>query len=101
MESDYAIVTQTAQRSWDILEIIANIRGWRIEQSPEEVVQEPPAGEEPGAVRRFMLNWEAFTKGDHSSVPLKASNKVRKRNKFPHAEEDWRDGDEEIGNVVY
>lgn len=84
-----------------MVEIIAGVKGWQIEQTAEEVVQEPVDGAVPGAVRRFMLNWERFSKGGHRAIPVKDSNKVRKRNKFPHAEEDWQDPDGEIGTVVY
>lgn len=98
VESDYHMITQSAQMTWDMLEIVAGTRGWRVEQTAEEVIRE---SDEPGAVRRLMLNWEAFLKGGHQPFPAKDSNKVRKRNKFPHAEEDWDDDCSDIGTVVY
>jgi hypothetical protein len=98
VESDYHMITQSAQMTWDMLGIVADIKGWRVEQSVEDVIQEDG---EPGAVRRLMLNWEAFLRGGHQPFPPKGSNKVQKRNKFPHAEEDWDDNDNDIGTVIY
>jgi len=100
VESDEHTLTRSAQMTWDMLGIVANIRGWRVEKSAEDVIREDG---EPGAVRRLMLNWDAFLKGGHQrpQLPRKDSNKVRKRNRFPHAEEDWDDDDGEIGSVVY
>lgn len=84
--------------TWEMLEIVAKIKGWRVEQSAEDVIREDS---EPGAVRRLMVNWEAFLKGGHQPSPPKDSNKVRKRDKFPHAEEDWESNEGDIGTVVY
>lgn len=100
VESDYNTASETAPRTWSMLETVAEIRGWCIEQSAKEV-EEPEGEAETGAVRRLMLNWEAFVKGGHQRVKPKESGKVRKRNKFPHAEEDWEEDDDELGTVVY
>ena len=100
VESDEHTLSRSAQMTWDMLDIIANIRGWRVEQSAEDVMREDG---EAGAVRRLMLNWDAFLKGGHQrpQLPRKDSNKVRKRNRNQYVEEDWDDDDGEIGSVVY
>jgi hypothetical protein len=55
-----------------------------------------------GAVRRIMRNWELFVKGDHKGLSTRESNKARKRNKFPHGEEDLEgDDNDDLGQVVY
>lgn len=88
-----------------MLEIIAKEKGWHVEQTIDEVSPgDPnhPEGEDTlGAVSRMVRNWEAFVKGDHEPAGLKASRRERKRNNFPHAEEDWAEKDEELGSVVY
>ncbi|KAF8324066.1 TatD DNase family Scn1 [Clavulina sp. PMI_390] len=105
VESDYPTITACAPRTWNMLEVVAEIRGWRIEQTEEEVLDashdNAQGGEGMGAVRRLMLNWELFVNGGHKPFPVKDSGKVRKRNKFPHEEKDWAEDDDTMGTVVY
>ena len=100
VESDYHNVSESGPRTWEIMEVIARIRGWKVEQTEEEILADSPTEEAFGAIRRIQENWRLFEAGDHPGTPTKDSSKTRKRNKFPHEEEDWDDDDDELGTVI-
>ena len=92
VETDFNDAKYCAERTWEMLLIIARVKNWRVEESDEEVNSDSSI---PGAIRRIRDNYDAFVQGNHSRVMPKMSGKVRKRNNFPHAEEDWEGVDSE------
>ncbi|PFH52242.1 hypothetical protein AMATHDRAFT_74306 [Amanita thiersii Skay4041] len=61
VESDYNNVEMTTPNTWEILLLVANVKGWHIEQ---EWLQQLPLNEW-GAVRRLEANWIKFGRGVH------------------------------------
>ena len=102
VESDYNAVNRLAPQTWDMVVTIARIKGWTVEESEYEI--DHPAAEK-GVVGRLEQNWEAFVKGEHPpglnrKKGSRESGKVRKRNKFPHAEEDWESDGDDAGKII-
>ncbi|KAG6335473.1 hypothetical protein ID866_3623 [Astraeus odoratus] len=65
VESDYNSVGECAQRTWDMVLVVAAIKGWSVETTwedddmPEEVW---------GVVRRLESNWLEFRAGNHATL---------------------------------
>ncbi|KAF8899080.1 TatD DNase family Scn1 [Infundibulicybe gibba] len=67
-ESDYNDVGHCTERTWDMVQIIAEVRGWRIEDKGWDTVDESYEDEqEIGVVRRLEQNWRAFRQGQHKA----------------------------------
>jgi len=62
VESDFPHLEQCEQRTWDMLVLVARVKGWRLETEWEEVV--PENG--PGAARIMANNWQSFMRLDTS-----------------------------------
>lgn len=64
-ESDINHIDLCASRTWEIVNIIAEIKGWRIEEewdySPEDGNE--TAREKWGVVKRLEANWKQFLGG--------------------------------------
>jgi hypothetical protein len=95
VESDYPHISDTTQRTWDVLCLIARERGWRIENEwdyPEEAFRDGEHDETWGAVKRIEMNWHAFRKGGRGLLPEKESKKERRLNdlqrRFAPSDED-------------
>ncbi|KAF9225542.1 Metallo-dependent hydrolase [Gyrodon lividus] len=73
VESDYHPVDQCAERTWDMVLAVAEIKGWSVETTWMEVVSE----EDWGVVRRLENNWKEFQNGNHTS-PLRSKKVVDK-----------------------
>ncbi|KZV81012.1 Metallo-dependent hydrolase [Exidia glandulosa HHB12029] len=56
IESDFPYITDSQQRTWDMLILVADIKKWRVEDSWEEDAAEF------GAVRILADNWTRFTR---------------------------------------
>ncbi|OBZ79886.1 Cut9-interacting protein scn1 [Grifola frondosa] len=70
VESDFHDVQYSAERTWEMLLIIAEVKGWHVEESWDEDYEK--AGEERwGAVRRLEENWKAFERGGHRPATKK------------------------------
>lgn len=63
VESDYHPVEQCAERTWEMVLIVAEIKGWAVETRWVEEWRM----EDWGAVRRLKRNWQEFQRGfrDH------------------------------------
>ena len=77
-----------------MLHIVAEVKGWDMEEADWTNVDES-AGDEPsghgegwGAVRRLESNWSMFEKGDHKRPEAKKSAKGRKVKEFHSASVD-------------
>ncbi|KAF8336460.1 uncharacterized protein EI90DRAFT_3144694 [Cantharellus anzutake] len=97
VESDFNDAKHCAEQTWKMLLVIARVKKWKVEESEEEI---EASTSNPGAIRRIRDNYGAFVRGNHARVVPKLSGKIRKRNDFPHAEEDWEDDTDEP-EVVY
>ncbi|KAG9095879.1 hypothetical protein FS749_009550 [Ceratobasidium sp. UAMH 11750] len=83
VESDYPYISDTTQRTWDVLCLIARERGWRIESEwdyPEDASTEGKHDESWGAVKRMEVNWHAFRQGGRGVMPEKESKKEKRLN---------------------
>lgn len=72
-ESDYNNVDMCTPQVLQILELMAEVKGWRIEDEWVEDLEEA----EWGAVRRLAENWKTFKRGDHS--PPTGSKRSRRK----------------------
>lgn len=94
-ESDYPYLSDTTQRTWDILCLIARERGWRIESEWDYSDEAEYGGNHEGAwgaVKRIEANWVAFRKGGKGALPEKESKRARRLNalqrRFAPSDED-------------
>ncbi|QRV88012.1 TatD DNase family protein [Ceratobasidium sp. AG-Ba] len=83
VESDFPFISDTTQRTWDVLCLIARERGWKVEADwgyPEDDPNERNHKDDWGAVKRIEANWHAFRKGGKGVLPDKESKKERRLN---------------------
>ncbi|KAG8745592.1 hypothetical protein FRC10_007483 [Ceratobasidium sp. 414] len=83
VESDYPYISDTTQRIWDVLCLIARERGWRIESEWDYPEGAPAEGKHDGswgAVKRMEVNWHTFREGGRGALPEKESKKERRLN---------------------
>ncbi|KAF8560110.1 Metallo-dependent hydrolase [Imleria badia] len=62
VESDYHPVEQCAERTWEMVLVVAEIKGWAVETTWVEDLRV----EDWGVVRRLERNWQEFQKGNHA-----------------------------------
>ncbi|KAG2155494.1 hypothetical protein DEU56DRAFT_310681 [Suillus clintonianus] len=70
VESDSHKIDDSTQHTWDMVLIVAEVKGWLVESSWDEVVDES----QQGVVRRLESNWREFVQGNHVGP-----NKLSKR----------------------
>ncbi|KAG9314127.1 hypothetical protein JVU11DRAFT_4912 [Chiua virens] len=63
-ESDYQSIEECAERTWEMVLTIAEIKGWTVETTWIE----DSRTEDWGVVRRLERNWQEFQMGNHSST---------------------------------
>ncbi|KIJ66209.1 hypothetical protein HYDPIDRAFT_166516 [Hydnomerulius pinastri MD-312] len=73
VESDYHPVEECTARTWDMLLTVAEVKGWSVESTWVDEVDE----EDWGVVRRLENNWKEFQNGNHSS-PSRSKRAVQK-----------------------
>ena len=61
VESDYHPVEGCAERTWEMVLTIAEVKGWVVETTWIENL----STENWGAVRRLQRNWKEFREGNH------------------------------------
>ncbi|KAF9486579.1 Metallo-dependent hydrolase [Pholiota conissans] len=77
VESDYNNIDMCTRQTWDMVKIIAEIRGWHIE-SKEWVGDANSEPEETwGVVRRLEKNWRRFRDGGHVVRQTRKEKKKR------------------------
>ncbi|KAF8078968.1 hypothetical protein FPV67DRAFT_1604300 [Lyophyllum atratum] len=64
VESDYNDVDRCTERTWEMVKIVADVRGWPLETEWIDDLDE----KDWGAVRRLENNWLAFKTGDHTKL---------------------------------
>ena len=70
-ESDYNDIDMVTTQTWDMMKIIASVRGWPLET---EWVDDLELEEKDwGVVRRLEKNWNKFKAGNH---PVKRNKRV-------------------------
>jgi hypothetical protein len=80
VESDYPDAVAAPARTWDMVRIVAETRGWPIEDMWEN---SPPSDEaQCGIVRRLEMNWCAFVKGGHAAPAKKFTARERRRRDY-------------------
>jgi Tat protein secretion system quality control protein TatD with DNase activity len=79
VESDYHNIDHCAQRTWEMVLIIAEVKGWRVEESWDYGGDSEDGEEAWGVVRRLEENWKAFKKGGHRSPDEKKSRHRKQR----------------------
>jgi len=75
-ESDWPDARDSPARTWDMVCMIAEIRGWPIEDTWEDSI--PLDEAQWGVTRRLESNWHAFVKGGHAT-PIKGLNSRERR----------------------
>ncbi|KAI9056986.1 TatD DNase family Scn1 [Trametes sanguinea] len=79
VESDFHDVRLSAPYTWHMLRTVAEVKGWRVEDSWDEELESEEAW---GAVRRLEENWRSFVKGEHQE-------RTKRREKRDRAIEEW------------
>ncbi|KAJ8084578.1 Cut9-interacting protein scn1 [Marasmius tenuissimus] len=67
VESDFNDVAMCTERTWEMLRIVADVKGWSLETEWLDEVNESDEAEW-GVVRRLEKNWRAFKAGNHAPV---------------------------------
>ncbi|PCH34204.1 Metallo-dependent hydrolase [Wolfiporia cocos MD-104 SS10] len=96
VESDFHDVALSAPFTWDMVVRVAEARGWRVEQSADEVGVIGKGGgpkESWGVVRRLAENWRAFEKGGHKVIPGRKQTRDKRKLLLDDSEEE-ESGDE-------
>ncbi|KAJ3539097.1 hypothetical protein NM688_g6414 [Phlebia brevispora] len=83
VESDYHDPAYSTSETWKMLQMVAEVKGWTLEDTWEDDV----LPEQWGAVRRVEENWRLFEKGDHRPI--------RKKDKRKLLLEDWESDEED------
>ena len=65
VESDYPDLNECAGRTWDMVIIVAEIKGWRIEEDWIDDLEM----EKWGAIRKLEANWRGFRKVSNGYLP--------------------------------
>jgi hypothetical protein len=71
VESDYNDIDMCTRQTWDMIRIIAEVKGWDIETEWVDILEE----KKWGVVRRLEQNWWRFERGHH---PMPKTRKSRK-----------------------
>ncbi|OAX44929.1 Metallo-dependent hydrolase [Rhizopogon vinicolor AM-OR11-026] len=61
VESDFYQIDECVQRTWDMVLIVAEVKGWPVEAAWEGVIEDSQFG----VVRRLEKNWREFVQGSH------------------------------------
>jgi hypothetical protein len=56
IESDFPFLEDCEKRTWDMVQITADLKGWRVEEEWEE----GDTGDDLGTVKRLSTNWRKF-----------------------------------------
>ncbi|TBU49974.1 TatD DNase family Scn1 [Dichomitus squalens] len=80
VESDFHDVRCSAPYTWHMLQTIAEVKGWRVEDAWDADADAPE--DRWGAVRRLEENWRAFERGGHRPS-------VKRKQRRDRAIEEW------------
>ena len=99
-ESDYNNIKECSRHTWEIVQKIAEIKGWAVET--EDWLEDDGTLEAQwGVVRRLEANFQRFIGPGLGIIPQKESRKVQKRNNPSHKRNgDWESEEEEAGTDV-
>lgn len=75
VESDYNNIDKCTSQTLQILQFIAEVKGWAIEEEWNDELEESKWG----AVRRLAENWKRFRDGDH---PVPGGSKRARKKKL-------------------
>jgi ketol-acid reductoisomerase len=76
-ESDYNDIDMVTTQTWDMVKLIADVRGWPLET---EWMDDPELEEkEWGVVRRLERNWNMFKAGKQTREMRPRTSKVKNR----------------------
>ena len=73
VESDYNDVDLCTRQTWDMLRIVAETKGWPLEETWDEEVDIVSWG----AVRKLEDNWRRFCAGNHPVVDARGEKKKK------------------------
>ncbi|KDR85739.1 hypothetical protein GALMADRAFT_51884 [Galerina marginata CBS 339.88] len=76
-ESDYNDINMCTPQTWDMIKIIAEVKGWPVETEWLENEDVEVDEEKWGVVRRLEKNWLLFKNGHHAGRQKKKRNKRR------------------------
>lgn len=82
VESDYNDAAHLTSQTWDIIKVVAEVKGWPIEDHWEADLSE----DQWGVVRRLENNFKLFQRGGHAPI--------RKKDRRKLLLEDWESDDE-------
>ncbi|KDQ63113.1 hypothetical protein JAAARDRAFT_367303 [Jaapia argillacea MUCL 33604] len=102
VESDIHRIDLCTERTWDMVKIVASVKGWRVEDS-WDYDQGSEVQVEWGVVRRLEENWNLFPRGDHFSKKIarkKRSRKGKGSSVKPAYEQGMTESTEHLNNIV-
>jgi len=68
VESDYNDVDLCAQRTWEMVSTVAQVKNWTIETEWRE------EGDHTAVVHRLKENWTRFKEGNHPTTPTRGKS---------------------------
>jgi hypothetical protein len=71
-ESDYDDIDMVTPQTWDMVKLIADIRGWPVETEWMDLELEE---QDWGIVRRLERNWNTFKAGNHAAKRTEETRK--------------------------
>jgi len=72
VESDYNNADMVTQMTWEMVLVVAEVKGWRIEEDWDENQEQGTTG----AVKQLEENWTRFKVGNH---PLRSKGREKTR----------------------
>ncbi|KDQ63112.1 hypothetical protein JAAARDRAFT_120667 [Jaapia argillacea MUCL 33604] len=81
VESDIHIVDLCTQHTWDMVKIVASVKGWRVEEFWDYGEGGEGTAEQQeswGVVKRLEENWKLFQRGNHFSKKSKKKDRIVK-----------------------
>ena len=85
VESDYNTVDMCAERTWDMVQVVAKVKGWKVEN---EWTEEEGNESDWGVIRRLESNWKRFQGGNHQFVTSKRRQRQKREEWLSDSEND-------------
>ncbi|KAG9025041.1 hypothetical protein FRB95_010614 [Tulasnella sp. JGI-2019a] len=87
-ESDMNNISKCTENTWNMVSMIAALRGWTVETGASQVMDDSLSKEQWGVVKRLYQNWKRFIGPGLGLAEPKDSRKARKLNE-PAAQGGW------------
>ena len=87
VESDYPFISALADELWWMVETIAEVRGWPVERSAEDLASSEDV-DTFGVVCKLKQNWKRFVEGSHT-----AKRQMNRKMRMDYSYQEYPDSD--------